>query len=211
MKLFELHDTFDLEKFKKDCSPFLKLLKGCSTLPFHGASDSPDDYEIRTFKERAGPRDTPKDIHWELNQIFKEKLGHEIRNWMFITGSPREARVYGPMHAIFPIGENFHYVWSPYVEDMSTHRTNFIDRAHNEIGLRATYDDRVRHGDDNFLTDVATTSFKVDTDLKDGLESSHEIHLKCERFYIFKCLGPTFENTVNPYLRKAILSRHETD
>lgn len=215
MKVFELFEqqSFDLEKFKEDCAPFLKEMKGTNSYPYHGTYNaSPADYEVRTFKERTAPRDTPKDIHSDLNTHFKSKYGHEIRNWMFITSSTRDARAYGHLHVIFPIGPNYHYAWSPFVEDMTTHRLIHVSQSQRDKEVEhLPYDERIDHADEKFLTDIETINFKVDTDLKEALESGHEIHLKCERFYIFTCLAPTFENVINPFIRKNIFHKYETD
>lgn len=207
MKLFELHeqDEFDLEKFKKDCAPFLAELKGASSVLYHGSNHGVDDYQIRTFRERTRPRDTPRDVHAALNDVFKERYGHEIRNWMFTTGSRHDARVYGPLQVIFPIGQNYHYVWSPFVYDMTTHRVSFVDKHQ---GL--PYDECQEKANDEFLNDIATTTFHVDKQLHAAVNSAHEIHLKCETFYAFNWIGDTYERIVQPFLNKEILN-HETD
>ena len=211
MKLFELYEEqFDLEKFKSDCAPFLKELQGATSYPYHGTHSGPDDYEVRNFKERTGPRDTAPDIHKELNALFKEKLGHEIRNWLFISGSPSVVRSYGKKNAIFPIGGDYNYVWSPFIDDMSTHHTTHMDRV-NASNKELAFDDRREIAKDNFLNDIATITFKVDVELKEALDSIHEIHLRCKRFYIFNCDGPTFENVIDPFIRKNIFHRYETD
>jgi hypothetical protein len=213
VKLFELQELLTIEKFKSDCAPFLKDMKGAETLPYHGSFSDFSDYEIRTFKPRSGPRDTNPILHKEINAVLHDRFDHEdIRNWMFITGSTGVARQYGKRHAVFPIGSNYHYVWSPFVEDMSTHHTTHMDRANADEKVKhLPYDARREYANNTFLDDVATTPFKIDTDLKDGLDSFNEIHLKCERFYLFLCDGPTFENVINPFIRRTILSKHETD
>lgn len=202
MKLFELHEqNFDLEKFKSDCAPFLAELKGASSVLYHGSHHSPTDFEVRQFKERSGPRDTLPRIHTELNDIFKQKYGHEIRNWLFTTGDRHQARVYGPLNVIFPIGSNYNYVWSPFVEDMTSHRTGFVDKYHH-----LPYDERQEKANDEFLNDIATTTFHVDKQLHEALESRHEIHLKCEKFYIFKWTGDTYEDQIRTFLATEILT-----
>lgn len=211
MKLSQLHEAqgFDLEKFKQDCAPFLKELKEAGTgVLYHGSNNHPTDWEIRDFKERSGSRDTPDFIHDELNDLFKEKYGYEFRKWLFTTGSKRDARMYGPITVIFPIGPDYHYIWSPYVEDMSTHRAGYVDKV-RQTDRHLSYDDQTEKANDEFLHDMATVKFHVDANLGEGLESHNEIHLKCDKFYIFKWIGDTYEQVIRPFIDNEILN--ETD
>lgn len=207
MKLFELmsrFESFDLDKFKTDCAPFLNELKGAKSLPYHGTYVKTEDWDIREFKPREGPRDMSKHVYDGINAITKKKFGHEIRKWMFITGNAKDARMYGPLHVVFPIGSNYHYVWSN-VDDLHSLSYQYRERARADKDLlHLDWNERNAHGDEQFLHAVDNyIPFKVDEALPAALASDNEIHLSCEKFYIFNVYGSAFETAVEPFLKKS--------
>ena len=119
-----IDDEFNgiMDALKKDCKPFLDeyAKSNCRGLLYRGSKRT-----IRSISKMTSrlvdrkPKDTSKDIHDELNRLFKKKYGWKVRNGIFTTNRQATAKHYGRAYIFFPIGE-FDFVWSDYVKDLYT-------------------------------------------------------------------------------------------
>jgi hypothetical protein len=126
MRLYEiLSNGNDLSNIisilKKDCAPFIEVLKKNHGKPLFRGSDSgkPDNGQIKLISPRVNrkPKDTPNDIHNFMNRQFEAKFGFPYRDGIFVTGVQRTAAFYGSVCVVFPIGE-LKYIWSDLVDDL---------------------------------------------------------------------------------------------
>ncbi len=201
--------SFDLEKFKKDCAPFLSHLKGQDgkAVLYHGTTNYPrGTWDVRSFKERTKPRDSSKDLHKALNEFFKDKFGIEPRNWLFSTGFPNEARVYSRSNdgvlAIFPIGE---FEWICGLDDDLRDLTGWHSRLRSDIMVadvknKISWDQRHKMATDFMMKKMGLMNWKHNTDLVECIKSDNEVMLKCSKFYAFQYLEEPFTNVVKPFL-----------
>lgn len=200
--LLEASDL-EIERFKTDCAFVLEQLKGShgSALLYRGSASPPADWDIRTWERRAKPRDTMRVYHDAMNEWFKDRMGDEVRNWMFCTGFAPSAAPYAkgkPISVIFPIG---HFEWVCSQDTALTDMTDYIANLQHavqkdlEVGLEQddlgetdweAYDDAVEAETIKQLTSkLSSTKFWKSTNLLDCIRSKTEIMFKCNRYYCF--------------------------
>lgn len=112
------------------------------------------------------PKDSPLEIHELANKLFTEKFGVPFRNGVFVTGATRNAKYYGTVTQVIPIGE-FNFCWSPMVQDFYT----VSEEARSEEDAM----DETRR--------LISTEYQ-NTNLKQAILSHHEIMLYCEKVLI---------------------------
>lgn len=200
---------FNLEKFKKDCAPFLSHLRGESgkTVLYHGTINYPKGtWEIRSFTERTKPRDSSREVHDAANSFFKDRFGIEARNWLFTTGRARDAHLYAKtadgVLAIFPIG-NFEWICSTdkNAHDLTgTYSRIVTDVMIADVTNSLSYDERHKVALNDMVKRLRLMKWYHNTELERCAESENEIMLKCDRFYAFKYLEEPFTNIVKPFL-----------
>lgn len=135
-----IHPDELIVKIKKDCQPFLKLIKGHSflwrgsNLPYTGGYGK---FSPRTNRK---PRDLQYNLHDAFNLAFKKKFGWYARSeGLFCNGNKHTITQFGVPVMIFPIGA-FKYIWSRDVVDLYTfvreyfgQRWTFIDAEVKDI------------------------------------------------------------------------------
>lgn len=187
MKLIELHeDEHDdepdreiemlhaVKQIKKDCQPFLKQFGGHLLYrgsPSFGTGKGPAKFfQKRAVRTDRNPLSTDPDIHRVTDEWFKEKFGIAGRSGaLFTTGGFIEARGYGTVYCIFPIGE-FKFVWSPTVRDL------FV--AGRDI-----------KGVADAVPYLEKAGYK-DTDLAKAIKSGKEIMVDCKEYYMVMAQTP---------------------
>jgi hypothetical protein len=205
--------TFDLEKFKKDCAPFLSELKGQrgNLILYHGTGDSINNFEIRKFRERTDPKDMPNQVHRMLNDYFTATYGAPIRNWMFLTGSPHQAEDYGGLTAIFPIGD-FQYLGSTDREfhDLTELHTRIWYREKQKKNVNGTealsLKEILEKTGQLLINDIKSSKWYFNEQLTQQLlPCENEIMFKCDSFYIISVNGQdhrraVWDDQILPYL-----------
>jgi hypothetical protein len=200
----EANESFDLDKFKKDCDFFLTKLKGThgKDLLYHGTRDLPNgDFEIRQFKERTGPKDSTKYTHNQLNKMFTEKFGVKPRNWLFVTGDLISTFNYGidkrGVLVIFPIGK---FNWVCGLDD----DLRDLFKLHKKIWVkpdpRLSATKRNNLATDIMIDEIKNMNWVYNEKIIDCINSYNEIHIECEKFYAFKYTSTTFNEIVKPFL-----------
>jgi len=109
-------DEFDLEKFLDECYPILKQYKRAGAFLYKGHPSLWKWAKIE-FSQRSKPRDTPLQFHNAMNFNFDKVYGINPRNWQFGCFQPGQASMYGNVGALFPIDNDFDFVYSPKVHD----------------------------------------------------------------------------------------------
>jgi hypothetical protein len=112
------------------------------------------------------PKDTPESFHNTVNKMFVKKFGIPFRNGVFATGATRNAKYYGHVTQIIPVGD-FRFCWSPQVQD-------FYSLTEDN----ATEQEAVGEARRLITTDYS------DKNLKQAILSHHEIMLYCEKVLI---------------------------
>lgn len=156
----ELPNNFDgiVEIIQRDCKPFLE--SGVTRLLFRGMRNKTKTFMKIAVRQDRQPKSMDVDIHNLADKWFDEKFGFKARTTaVFVSGDSVEAKDYGKLYAIFPIGD-FRFVWSQKSSDL------FVS-----------------------LFDLAGTVKKLeqldfkDTDFVDAIKSGNEIMLHCTEYY----------------------------
>jgi hypothetical protein len=77
-----------------------------------------DVFFIDKIRTNRAPKDTPQDIHEDLDDAFNKKFGINARsNSLFCTGDISQASGYGKVYIIFPQG-SYNVIWNDDVSDL---------------------------------------------------------------------------------------------
>jgi len=200
-KQFLETSKFDLEKFKSECAFALEQLQRGHLLLYHGTKNFPDDFAVRSWRPRAGPRDSRHSVHDALNALFQKKFGAPIRNWMFATGSRTTAAHYAGTSqpcVIFPKG-TFEWVCSP--DQNMSDLTTLFDTEYRKIPPSVPDDQREQLAIEKIAELVDRAQWWHNEQLGDCVRSKNEIMIKCSDFYIFNTDGRAFIDELEDFLR----------
>ena len=101
---------------KQDCKKYIKESEG--HVMYRGIGSGPiDEWSVRKVHSNRYPKDTPQELHDELNELFDEKFGWGCRNGIFCTGSMSFANSYGNVVTIYP-KDGYKYCWSDNYHDL---------------------------------------------------------------------------------------------
>ena len=203
-------ESFSLDDFKRNCKPFLEKIRGLNGTHqlYHGSGSPPPDFEIRTFRERKGPRDSPIELHDAFNKFFTRKFGVPARNWLFTTGSRSYASQYARggqgLLAVFPIGD---FQWlsglDAELSDLTEWYFSVKDEISDEYASPAQYSSEiVSKTIDQMVSEADTLTWKFNTDLIKCIEKRNEIMLKSQKYYVFSVIAPTYTKHVLPFLHQ---------
>lgn len=115
-----------LDMLKKDCKPFLNEYKRNKSMGFlYRGTNKPVGLiqKVTSRLENRYPKDTPNELHDDLNFQFKRKFGWPVRNGIFTVGRTTTAGGYGKAYIFFPIGK-YSFVYSTSVPDLYTEFEN---------------------------------------------------------------------------------------
>ena len=101
----------------RDCKEYVKDLKRTGEVMYRGAKGG-DMTKIVPRKDRS-PKDMPRDVHEELDSLFKHKFGWNARSeGVFCSGDLGQARGYGDaVFTVWPIGK-YKILWNKDVFDL---------------------------------------------------------------------------------------------
>lgn len=119
-KLFlENKENDVIEKILNNCKPFIETLKKCEKgkLFYRGTWDDIDEIKLYKKPKYREPKDTPYEIHEELNYLFEKKFGWKGRDGVFAFSGEGNADDYGFSYIFFPIGYS-NYLWNPNIDDL---------------------------------------------------------------------------------------------
>lgn len=134
---------------------------------FRGFShDSPDfSIEFPSPKNRQ-PKDTPENIHLEMDNWFFEKFGMRFRSQAtFVTGSLFVASNYGNVRKIVPL-EDYYFCWSKISKDLF-----------GQFQIKSEFE--------SIESMMNRLNFQCD-DLNAAISSGNEIMIICQKFSAIK-------------------------
>jgi len=185
-----------IDTLKKDCGPFLSVLKSSNTFLYRGfwvkGEKRKELHKCETgivyFKSKPKKDRKPKDMeradHDELNELLKKKFGWKPRSQgVFATGDQSEAGAYGDDFLFFPIGE-FKYVWSRDIKDLF----QYIRDKREKESIEPDFQE---------IVDTYT-----DKDIIGAIKKGHELSIKCSSYYaVFEA---SVRNTKKEFMRMLI-------
>jgi len=172
---------------KRDCQPYLQQNKSALVeLPLWRGMNTGDEKDTRgPFRKKSVrlsdriPKDTPQDIHDELNFGLQKKYGHPYRNALFVTGAKGQTYNYGDAFIIFPIG-HFEFIWHPDIRDLW-----------DTIATAYSLDPRDSKIPNETMDKITYFMLKADyqtTDLEKAISNRGEIMMWCKSYYAINAL-----------------------
>lgn len=126
-------DDFDLEEFKNDCYPFLKLLKKNNYHFLYSGRKSNESVFKKKVRKNRIPKDTPTELHNLLDEEFKNKFGVKARSQSLFTHTEMIRTVaYGKTFYVFPVGKNYDLIWNENVVDLFSNFGEIISKRLKE-------------------------------------------------------------------------------
>ena len=104
---------------KENCKQWLKESEGKLAWRGYDKGAGSQGWSERHTREDRYPKDTPEEVHDELNNEFQASFGWAARNGVFCTGDPSFAESYGQLVSIWPT-DGYEYVWSSTIRDLYT-------------------------------------------------------------------------------------------
>jgi hypothetical protein len=179
----ELEDIKDdlLTGLERDCREYKKAVKGADFKYFlySGRRSDAPDYSIRVPRTDRRPKDMDIQFHTLFDDIFNDVFGWKARSeGLFVTSEFRVAMSYGNPYIVIPF-DGFKFIWSPRISDLF----NWVRRDATLYNKHPKRDERNAPYLTRYITNVIKKDYK-DTDLKRAISSSHEIMLKCTKYYL---------------------------
>jgi len=187
-----------VEILLRDCRPFLAAVDYDLRDPLvRGVQIAPTSIvAVKTNKNRK-PVDMPQIVTDAIDDYFQETTGVRWRTTsVFATSNEHAAMFYGPLYAVFPIGE-FHYCWSQRVSDLFNNLDNQLSkyklryRSFQEnldvMGEESAEDAANRKLAFELLHDTIMPGFgyQVDTDIKEAMAMANsEVMILCDKYYL---------------------------
>jgi hypothetical protein len=208
--------TFDLEKFKSDCSFFLEHIEGSSSLLWRGTT-LPKEFEIRPFSPRKKSADMPYHVHTFLNAYYQRKINSQIRNWLFTTGDRNQAGEYtqGLVNPcmVFPVGN---FQWFCFKDKSMKDLYIYIDRIRYSVFKAFSDRDAAeKHFYETLEDSLDSAQYWFNSNLRAAVQSGNEVMISCEEYYAFKVGNEqnktVFSEIVLPFLEKEILNVSKRD
>ncbi len=113
---------------KENCQKFLKECEGL--MMYRGYKGGGGGWSERTVRTDRYPKDTPQEIHDELNNEFEAAFDWPVRSGVFCTGDLNFALGYGNAITIWP-KDGYKYAWSTSYRDLYVD-ANFENAGYGE-------------------------------------------------------------------------------
>jgi hypothetical protein len=166
----------NIEFIKRDCKLWLKETKPCKTLFMRGMRISDKTFFKKKVRQDRKPMNMDDEEKEMIDNGFKWKFGWRPRTeGLFITTDTSEARGYGIIHWVFPIG-NFNYLWSKEVGDMYADIPTVIGKLRRTRGMSKIHWARR-------LPDLYT-----DTNICGATKTGNEVMVKCSAYYALRAV-----------------------
>lgn len=148
---------------------------------------------IPGYRADRKPVDTPEAVHKAINAAFVKQFNYPFRNGTFASSVLKDARAYGNVSLIMPIGE-FHYLWSPDSKDLYQKYRRFVYDYLENAGDRPGHNNNVIA---DFIHAINTNQFQYkNNDLKAGIKSGHEVMIYCDKCYKLPYNNPNVKRAV---------------
>ena len=177
-----------IHAIKRDCQPYLQqaepfdadsnLMRGMGS----AKKNFIDNKSIR-LDERT-PKDIPKELHDKINQYFNQKFGGSFRNALFATGDYIQAKNYGNVYYIFPIGD-FNFLYNPNIEDLFMNYDEYRPWVHPDKDTRTPEEQQaqVQAAIEEFFNEEIVDGQWDNTSIKAAIDSGMEVMIRAKRGY----------------------------
>lgn len=171
---------------KKNCQPWLAQTSNGMAMVFRGVQAAaklarkPTTF-IEPVRTNRKPLNTDSDRHRIFNILIDKVGGVANRsNAIFCTSSQMEARFYGPVYIVLPMGP-FHYTWSPEWLDWTMN----LDMASLVTLANPGTDGPGLLDPNNWDAEKLSKYIKVDQGLDEAIKKKREIMISCNSaFYV---------------------------
>ncbi len=178
----------DEEKFedfvlsvKRDCKPWLNAVSKCERKTLVRGYHPKNDIELITTRKDRRPRDTDKPLHKSVNKEFKKTFGWKVRSEGVFTFGGKIVGGYGISSGIvFPVGK-FEFVWSKEIEDFFMFTSQKIGQ-YKPPGVKNSKEEQEYR--EKWSRNVVKKY--SDKDLCKALNSTSEIVIKCDKYWIIR-------------------------
>ncbi len=182
------------ERVLSNCQPFLSKANGKMLyrgLPLRALADF---FSKHLVTKDRNPVDTRLSIHNAMDAAFKHLYGIAFRSdAVFCTGDSYQAKEYGSVCAIYPIGE-FDYLWSTKIGDAYRFFDNGgFAHAFGKKEIEWFIDQDVRETDPTFHKKYAEAiynfivagegNYMLNAGLERALDHGPEIMIHCDAYY----------------------------
>ena len=201
MRLYEFEDDYSwvesaAENITRDCQPFLRRLGGEKLTLYRGMNYSwahnAGNFVKLPCPVNRQPTGTPLNIHQLCDDWFLKNFNIRYRsNAVFATSEMDRAWIYGPIFAVFPIGQ-FSFCYSPKIVDL----LEAWDQP-QEVMQRMSDDDAR-----SLVNRTLTFGHYSNTNLPAAINSSCEVMIHCNEYYLVNVSKSTkyVLNLLNHYL-----------
>lgn len=201
MKLRHLFEQEEMSAaaFMADCADWLMLIHGSNQLAYHGSKENIATFDRVAKKRKRDPKNTPDDIHREVNDIFEKKFGWRAReDGLFVTGNYGDANHYGAAYAVFPIGDFIRTLWSPDIEDMTGEWNDLLDGAQ-----AVTWKERREITKAQFMQSMKREyRWHFNSHVVEGLKSGNEMIISADEYYFVNTHSDWYKNEIEPALKR---------
>ncbi len=205
----------NIAAIKRDCSPFLKLIKDNNKHLLYRGMPVQHNFELFHTKSIRTPTGIPILLHNILGDIMVEEVGYNYRekNALFVSSSLKEAVAYGTSYAVFPIGDfeytfnkkcgdmfvelNSSYSWTHIKDpDLIDHKKEIVAALEYIFVFKLkSYDSVIRRDSEidkliqKYCKYLLTTIFPIihNRDLGLAIEENDEIIITTDSFYGINC------------------------
>jgi len=186
----------ELDLLANECEPFLRDLERPlhpDSMMFRGmATSNASPIQKLTVKRNRRPTDTPLHLHRVADDWFFDNFGWRGRSaGLFCTGSKTQARGYGDVHAVFPVGD-YEIIWSPRVKDLYREAESAFKVASQAVRSTRNFEDEAELKNEvmdqsaELLIHTLDHSSYRDGELIGGLRAMNEIMVNCDEYYAVK-------------------------
>lgn len=192
-----------IENVLSDCQSFLKDWKTIYRTEFLWSGRQKKlDFARKQIRKNRTPKDTPIELHYEMDDWFNKKFGVKARsNALFCTFDGSHSASFGKPHIIFPIGK-YKLISSNLIKDVY----NILEELFEDfIGTHVFYWSRIKEDglEDEFIDKLFNELEKGN--YKINQHNNNEQMLICKEYYL--CYADNFQTMKLIELKNELLHR----
>lgn len=179
---------------KRDCQNWISELRSPQkALSYRGIMGIPNVlFMKKNTRQNRRPKDTSKNLSDIWDNWFEKNFGFRARSESaFVTGNKLEARNYGDIYLFYPIGNQYSYLSSRGIYDLTNQFPRlYIDAARNDkeyMERRAEINtvgfEKNLNMEEVFQTMNEKTNYEKDINLYEYIIAGSEIMVKTDAYY----------------------------